>query len=221
MTTIKVELIDKMGDDLRVANVARVSFNKWKEEFDEKDAKLIKFLANHEHETPFRHCQLTLRCEVPIFIARQLGKHQVGMSWNEVSRRYVDNGIEIFKQKEWRKRPEGGIKQGSSEDLVTELGGSPINEVVEGYYTRSISLYEDMIEAGVAPELARQILPQSMMTTWIWTGSLTSFFHVYRLRIDGHAQVEAQEFAEEIDRIVSEAFPECWKALKERSGLSA
>lgn len=214
MSSIKVELVDYMGSDLTVANVARVSFDKWKEEFDNKDERLINFLAKHRHETPFRHCQISVRCEAPIFIARQLGKHQVGMSWNEVSRRYVDQGIKFFKQKEWRKRPEGGIKQGSSSDVVQFLDGTPVETCVNLFEQRALHLYEEMLKAGVAPELARQILPQSMMTTWIWTGSLTSFLHVYKLRIDGHAQVEAQEFARALEAAIQPLFPISWEALK-------
>lgn len=214
MTKINIELVDKMGDDLRVANVARVSFNKWKEDFDKMDAKLIDFLAEHEHETPFRHCQIQVRCEAPLFIARQLGKHQVGFSWNEVSRRYVDTGIELFKQEGWRKRPEEGIKQGSSEEVVTHLGDRPIGDAVDHFYSMALFLYEEMIRAKVAPELARQVLPQSMMTSWIWTGSLTGFFHTYRLRIDNHAQKEARDFAEQLETVIEPLFPYCWKALK-------
>ena len=215
MSVIKVDLIDKMGDDLRVANVARVSFDNWKEEFDEKDVRLIQYLAKHEHETPFRHCQITVRCECPVFIARQLGKHQVGMSWNEVSRRYVDSGIEFYKQDGWRKRPEGGIKQGSSEELVKELSGMDIDTTVDDFNQRALFLYNSMLENGIAPEVARQVLPQSMMVTWIWTGSLVSFFNVYRLRIDNHAQKEAQIFAQELEKAIAGSFPECWSALKE------
>lgn len=214
---ISIELVDHMGDDLRIANVARVSFNKWKEELDDKDVKLIQYLAAHEHTSPFRHNSITLRCKAPLFLARQLGKHQVGLSWNEVSRRYVDDEPEFYYPDEWRARPEGGIKQGSGDKY---LGDEPFGNFCElpisynEYVMLGIDLYTDMLRKGIAPEMARMVLPQSMMTTWIWTGSLQAFFHVWRLRIDGHAQKEAQDFAQKLDDVISPIFPNSWEALK-------
>lgn len=209
---MKVELIDKMGDDARVADVARVSFAKWKGKLDDKDIKLIDYLAKHEHTSPFRHVMLSVRCEAPIFLARQLGKHQVGLSWNEVSRRYVDAPPEFYYPDVWRSRPDGSVKQGSGEvhkdDRELKHEYELFVSFVQGYY-------ENMISAGVAPEMARMVLPQSMMTSWIWTGSLQAFYHIYRLRSEGHAQKEAQDFAELLDVICSEAFPNAWEALKE------
>lgn len=208
---IKVELVDHMGTDLSVSNSARVSFSKWKDELEEGDTKLINYLAKHEHTSPFRHTRITLRCEAPIWLARQLGKHQVSMDWNEVSRRYVDTGFEFFVP-EYRERPEGGIKQGSG-------GIHPANEAWKNltinYQERSLELYERMIESGVAPEQARGVLPQNMMTTWIWSGSLLGFFHLWRLRSDSHAQVEAQQFAQQVADICEQLFPIAWNALKE------
>ena len=212
MSEMKVELVDSMGNDLTVANVARVSFNKWKDKIAVGDVNLIRYLAAHEHTSPFRHTAISVRCKAPIFLARQLGKHQVGMSWNEVSRRYVDTGIEFYVPKEWRSRPEGGLKQGSG-------GVHEENELLVEAYEHTIACtsftYNKMVEEGVAPEMARMVLPQSMMTEWVWTGSLTSFFHLWRLRIDGHAQVEAQEFAKLIEEVVKPIFPHSWKALTE------
>ena len=208
---IKVELVDHMGTDLSVSNSARVSFSKWKDELEEGDTKLINYLAKHEHTSPFRHTRITLRCEAPIWLARQLGKHQVSMDWNEVSRRYVDTGFEFFVP-EYRERPEGGIKQGSG-------GIHPANEAWKNltinHQERSLELYERMIESGVAPEQARGILPQNMMTTWIWSGSLLGFFHLWRLRSDSHAQVEAQQFAQQVADICEQLFPISLAALKE------
>lgn len=206
---LKVELTNHMGDDLTVANVARVSFNKWKEEFDEKDARLIDYLARHEHTSPFRHTAITLRCSAPIWLARQLGKHQVGMSWNEVSRRYVDDNFEFYVP-EYRERPEGSLKQGS--------GGKHHEckhwmQKTADMHEAALALYDEMLADGVAPEVARGVLPQNMMTTWIWTGSLTAFYHLWRLRADGHAQVEAQEFARKVEAAVAPLFPHCWEAL--------
>lgn len=206
---MKVELIDHMGDDLRVANVARVSFDKWKEEFDQKDARLIDYLAQHEHTSPFRHVTVSLRCYVPLFLARQLGKHQIGLSWNEVSRRYVDTEIELYAPDVWRKRPENGIKQGSSDEEVLDAHAV---YTVAAY--KALDAYEEMLRIGVAPEMARMVLPQSMMVSWVWTGSIQAFYHVWRLRSGEGAQVEAKEFASLLDNVIQPLFPACWQALK-------
>lgn len=211
MEKISVEYINHMGDDMMIANVARVSFNKWKEGVaDEGDKRLIKYLAEHEHTSPFRHNAITIRCEAPIWLARQLGKHQVGMSWNEVSRRYVDTGIEFFVP-DYRERPEGGIKQGSGGE---HKAAKEWAMATWAHHEASLKLYDAMIEDGIAPEQARGVLPQNMMTTWIWTGSLMAFSHLFKLRVDGHAQVEAQTFAKEVDRVISELFPVSWGYLK-------
>lgn len=211
MSQIKVELVDSMGDDLRVSNVARVSFNRWKEEFDKKDASLIDYLAAHEHTSPFRHTAVSLRCSAPVFLARQLGKHQAGLSWNEVSRRYVDVGIEFFVPDSWRSRPADGIKQGSGEE-------NPYSEEWKEAYRNLVvdceNTYLQMLDDGVAPEMARMVLPQSMMVDWIWTGNLLSMFHIYRLRSGEGAQVEAKDFAEKLQDVVQPLFPHCWSALK-------
>jgi thymidylate synthase (FAD) len=207
-----ISVVDVMGDDLAVANAARVSFDKWKTTFEDKDAKLIHYLADHEHTTPFRHPHISLRCEAPIFLARQLGKHQVGLSWNEVSRRYVDDIPMYFTPQTWRARPENGIKQGSQGDFEDQ-------QLCWDKYSDVVSVcnkaYYDLIKAGVAPEQVRMLLPQCMMTSWVWTGSLLAFFHVWRLRSEGHAQIEAQEFAKELDEVMTSLFPVSWEALKD------
>ena len=226
MQGISVEFVDKMGSDISVSNSARVSFGKWKEEFDEKDAKLIDFLAREEHMTPFRHNAIQVRCKAPIFIARQLGKHQAGLSWNEISRRYVDTKPEFFVPEVWRSRPEGGIKQGSGYDfseheqfnlyydqIYCEWDTGNIKEAYEWFVDKCVDFYEQMLSKGVAPEMARMILPQSMLTEWVWTGNLLAFAHVYKLRIGEHAQVEAQAFAKELDKVCREHFPVAWSAL--------
>lgn len=467
MQGISVEFVDKMGSDISVSNSARVSFGKWKEDFDEKDAKLIDFLAREDHMTPFRHNAIQIRCKAPIFIARQLGKHQAGLclhedtdvtiishykgssntkntvkikdlyrmwsgqikyqggrkgimnvqkhrvrvyneetlrfetstildvidsgvkevfqvmdeagnvvaaskdhdflttdgwkklkdlkigdylirddigepfgyskplprgldkatrnkfratgdccakcgskenlevdhvisvaqdislansmgnlqilckschneksaserqskttllpkmipivdirsigevqtydltidkihnflangfvvhnSWNEISRRYVDTKPEFFVPEVWRSRPEGGIKQGSGYDfseheqfnldydqIYCEWDTGNIKEAYEWFVDNCVDFYEQMLSKGVAPEMARMILPQSMLTEWVWTGNLLAFAHVYKLRIGEHAQVEAQAFAKELDKVCREHFPVAWSAL--------
>lgn len=220
MKGIEVALVDVMGNDSSVSNSARVSFNKWKEEFDTQDAKLIKYLADHKHMTPFRHTQVQLRCKAPIFLVRQLGKHQIGLSWNEVSRRYVKTEPEFFIPAQWRAAPEGSIKQGSGgfvSDTVEFDTTSGFTSDVEGAYDyvveTCLDMYNQFISRGVAPEMARMVLPQSMLTEWIWSGNILAFAHVYKERIASGAQLEAQDFAKKLDEVVRPLFPVAWAAL--------
>ena len=208
----KVELLDHMGTDLSIVNAARVSFSKWQEEFTEGDVKLLNYLAKHNHWSPFAHTSIQLRVTAPIFVARQLVKHQVGLSWNEVSRRYVDDEPVIYSPASWRARPEGSIKQGSGD-------AHHDSELWRGAYCKrleyAVTMYDEMIEDGIAPEQARMLLPQAMMTSWIWTGSLMAFRRVYDLRIDAHAQVETQEVAKLIGEHCYKLFPKAWEAMGE------
>lgn len=224
---IKIELVDHMGTDLSVVNAARVSFNKesnWNGfgNLPDKDKKLIEYLASHKHMTPFRHNAIEIRCKAPIFLARQLGKHQAGLSWNEVSRRYVDSEPEFYVPDEWRGRPDGSIKQGS-DGIVVDIpwyngdGVSdpeiPVKDAYSFVLDEVLDIYNRLIASDVAPEMARMVLPQSMMTEWIWTGNLLAFAHVYKERINEGAQLEAQWFAEELDKVIRPLFPVAWKAL--------
>ena len=214
-----VEYLEHAGSDNSIANTARVSMqfdSNWNElpkdyTVDQRD-KLIGYLAREQHTSPFRHTSITVRMNIPIFLARQLGKHQVGLSWNEVSRRYVAGGAAFWKPEVWRGKPDGSIKQGSIYNLSKET-----QAIVDDVYMNVLDVcegaYQNMLDNGVAPEMARMILPQSMETQVIWTGSLIAFAHIYKLRIDGHAQVEAQEFAKELDDIIQPLFPVAWKAL--------
>jgi len=205
-----VELIDKMGTDLSVVNAARVSYSKTKDVFDGKDEKLIKYLAEHEHWSPFAHASMQFRIKAPIFVARQLVKHQVGLVWNEVSRRYVDFPPEIYKPTAWRGRPVNS-KQGS--DGEVELGPT-LDHNMEMTMQSCLILYNAMIEKGVAPEQARMVLPQSMMTEWYWSGTLYAFARVCNLRCKPDTQKETQDVANVIDKLADEAFPHCWKYLR-------
>lgn len=219
---MRVELIDRMGNDLSVVDAARVSFDKrsqWEVEYSEdglskgvklsdKDARLISYLAKHNHFTPFTHPQITLRETVPIFVARQRFKHVVGFTYNEVSRRYVDDEPEFYTPGVWRSRPEGSVKQGSGETTV---------EGVAPWYHQhiddSVYLYESLLAEGVAPEQARMVLPQSMYTSYYVTGSLAAFARFYKQRIDAHAQKEIQELAKQVGDIIAPLFPVSWGAL--------
>ena len=207
---MKVELIDKMGSDLTVANAARVSYAKIKEKFDNNDEKLIKFLATHNHWSPFAHASLQFRIKAPIFVARQLVKHQVGLSWNEVSRRYVDFPPELYKPDSWRGRPINS-KQGS--DGTVDLGKT-IDHNLETTMESCLVLYNTMIEKGVAPEQARMVLPQSMMTEWYWSGTLYAFARVCNLRCKPDVQKETRNVVEYIDSYCLYHFPVSWDALR-------
>lgn len=207
---MKIELIDVMGSDLTIVNTARVSFGKWKDRLDDKDVKLINYLASHKHISPFHHPQISLRCEVPIFLARQLGKHQIGLTWNEVSRRYVDDSPEFFYPTSWRSRPDGSVKQGSGINIEHQ---DSWNDYYDVYLDNCLNMYEQMLSANIAPEQARMALPQSMYTSFIWTGSLAAFNRVYKLRIDPHAQSEARDFAKMLGDVIEPLFPNSWAAL--------
>lgn len=209
-----IELVDVMGTDLSIVNAARVSFRKEKAVLEDGDIKLINYLAKHKHMTPFRHPHLSIRVTAPIFLARQLGKHQTGLTWNEVSRRYVDDAVDFFRPQTWRNRPEDSIKQGSGGKFYNQ---SYADQIYKKLIADCSATYYAMIKSGIAPEQARMVLPQSMLTEWIWTGSLLAFFHVWNLRHDPHAQMEAQDFANELDEVIKDLFPYSWKALKENS----
>lgn len=222
---MKVELLDHMGSDLSIVNAARVSFDKqslWNSnEASEKDTKLISYLAKHNHWSPFAHTCVSLRIKAPIFVARQLGKHQVGLVWNEVSRRYVDSEPEFYIPETWRKRAEN-VKQGSSDEIVSldnKYTGvcNSIREAqtIDDVLDRCNALYNGLVTSGVCPEQARMVLPQAMMTEWIWTGSMLAFNRVCKLRLDSHTQRETQEIAKQIAEIIEPLFPVSWKALME------
>jgi len=206
-----VNYVAHMGDDLMVANAARVSFDKHKETFDEGDEKLLKYLAAHNHWTPYAHPQITLRMKAPIFVRTQCFKHKQGFVENEVSRRYVDDAPEFLIPDEWRGRPTQGAKQGSAGTIDAKWLKIDYQDLLE----QVLAIYEDMIEAGVAPEQARMVLPQSMYTSWYWTGSLAAYARFYKQRIDPHAQKEIQDLAKMVGEIIQPIFPVSWKALTE------
>ena len=221
---MKAEYVDHMGDDLRVVNAARVSFDKesdWatnpdgtyagsSNELTTADTRLIKYLATHGHWTPFAHPQITMRETVPIFVARQRFKHMVGFTYNEVSRRYVDDTPGFFTPAVWRSRPDGSVKQGSG-------GEHPASDHWRAQYIslkeHVLDLYDAMIEEGVAPEQARMVLPQSMYTSYYVTGSLAAWARAYTQRIDPHAQKEIQDLAKQWGEIIEPLFPASWEAL--------
>lgn len=219
---MKVEYIDHCGDDLSPVNAARVSFDKvssWETEssfpadwegetkkLSEKDRKLIHYLAKHKHTSCFEHQTATLRLKVPIFIARQIQRHRT-FAYNEISRRYVDNEPEFFTPDIWRGRAEN-VKQGSSEQEIVDAHA--INTVVLG---KALDGYHEMLRIGVAPEMARMILPQSMYTEFYMTGNLRNWSHFLHLRLDGHAQKEVQDVAAMVSDVLTPLFPISMEAL--------
>jgi len=220
-----VDLIDHMGSDLTVVNAARVSFNKqsdwnyWRDEDDgdlvksymkDKDKKLISYLAKHNHWTPFGHCSAQFRISAPIFVARQLVKHQVGLVWNEVSRRYVSDSPEFWRASEWREVA-SDKKQGSSDQVIKE--NDTISYVYRETVRHCIDTYNLMLDKGVCPEQARTILPQSIYTQWYWSGTLAAFARVCKLRMSEDSQKETKEIAQLISNEMNELFPISWKVL--------
>ena len=211
-----VEYRSHMGDDLMVVNVARVSFNVEHRMFDEKtDEGLIRYLARNNHWTPFGHPQIQFRIAAPIFVARQLVTHQIGLVWNEVSRRYVSDSPEFFLPDTWRANPDK-IKQGSSTtETVTHFESHTVDEHVLDHYAASEKLYNKMLAGGICAEQCRMVLPLAMFTEWYWTGSLAAVARVCKLRLDSHAQKETRDIAEVMAHHGSRLFPVSWKYLME------
>ena len=214
---MNVELLDIMGSDLTVVNAARVSFAAESEEFGSRDKKLIKYLAKHNHWTPFAHVQVQFRIKAPVFIARQLHKSQVGLTVNEVSRRYVDVVPEFHAPEAWRKRAPDK-KQGSLDETFEGRDEERFDIKYWDLIEKAKAIYDNMIACGVAPEQARMVLPQSMMTEWYWTGSLAAFARVVKQRISSDAQYECQVIAQKIDQVlaVSEEVSYSWACLMKR-----
>ena len=210
-----VELVDHMGSDLTVVNAARVSFGKRKKEFTEGDKKLIAFLAKHGHWSPVGQCSIQFHIKAPVFVARQLVKHQIGLTWNEISRRYVDYEPEFYEVDKWRGRAEDK-KQGSDEENTVEWINHKQSTGALKQQVENIALknYNTMLEAGVAPEQARMILPQSMMTEWYWSGTLYAFARICNLRCAQDAQYETRIVANLINEECGKLFPISWTELR-------
>lgn len=235
MKGISIKLVDHMGDCFRVFEAAKATLGGSEEsQFKRGETdptRLINFLAREKHVTPFRHPQVTFECEAPIAIARQLGKHQSGFSWNERSMRYKDSVIDVFVPDMFRGRPDN-LHEGSCDVDIGE------NYASEEYYSyddeykhltisqtyllaikAAVEHYNELVDAGLAPEQARFILPQGMITRWVWTGSLYGWYSVYKQRSSEHAQYEVREFARQLDKQMSKLFPIAWKALKDSDNI--
>ena len=226
-----VTLIDHMGSDLTVVNAARVSFAKQSDwdylcncghytdptpdcpycdkALSNSDARLINYLAEHNHRSPFNHCFISFHVKAPVFVARQLVKHEY-LTWNEVSRRYVDYPPEFHEPDEWRKKAEDK-KQGSS--TITVDNQKPLKRYTQDLMHAVQETYHYLLSEGVCPEQARMILPQSMMTEWYWSGSLGAFVKMCKLRCDPHAQEETRAVAKEVLGFLEALYPVSTKAL--------
>lgn len=220
---MKAEYIDHMGDDLSVVNAARVSFDKesewdWvvvnggrEEEFlKPEDSKLIRYLAKHNHWTPFAHTSISLRMSAPVPIRTQCFKHKQGLVENEESRRYISSTPKLFVPDEFRSAPTNGAKQGSG---GVHPRGSEWAVIYKNNCQEMIELYEAMVTDGVCPEQARFVLPQGCEVNWIWTGNLYAFANFYLKRTEAHAQKEIRDLAEDVGKIVQPLFPVSWEAL--------
>lgn len=224
ISDISVEYVNHMGSDLSVVNAARVSFAKESEwenadynhkDFElpnylkESDAKLIRYLAAHKHYSPFNHTFLSFRVKAPIFVGRQLVKHEY-LPWNEVSRRYVDSEPEFWIPEKLRARGEN-IKQGSADEATIS------SDLVRVATVSALAVYKDLLQSGVCPEQARMVLPHNLMTEWIWSGTLKAFHKMLSLRLDPHAQAESREVARKILPIIEQHFPISIEALLENN----
>ena len=201
--------------DLLVVNAARCSFDKEHKEFDtDKDVKLLNYLAREKHVLPFRHPSATLRVTAPIFVLRQALKSQVGMSASEVSRRYITTEPEFHRPKGMWREAADNVKQGSSDDIVNLEHAFVVDEKLEKHYDNSRKLYNDLLESNICPEQARMVLPQSMYSTVVWTGTLLAWHHFVDLRMHPHAQKEIRRFAGAVDSIMNNIFYYSWNALR-------
>lgn len=217
---MKVEYIDHLGSDLLVANAARKSFGKGFEEFSytprspngRSDDALINDLARDGHWLPFRHPHITIACSEALPIARQLGKHQVGLDWSEISRRYKTKNIKFtFLDGQWR-YDIADRKQGSGTKMPRDLQ-SKLELIQANNINNCLNDYQDALDLGAAPEQCRYLLPQSMNAEWTWTGSLLAFAHLYKQRNHPDAQKEVRDFAIEVGKIMAELYPVSWNAL--------
>lgn len=209
---MKVTYLESMGNDLSIVNAARCSFGKFKEDFDDADRKLLNFLAKNRHESPFAHTAVKFHFEAPIFVARQLAKHQIGFSWNEVSGRYVE--LEgHWKPDKWRKAA-SNVKQGSSEEVLVGCSAARVEEAFDVACEWTRVAYAIMSQEGVCREQARSVLPLATLTEWHWTGSLLGWARVWHLRTKKDAQQETRELVQQIDEPLGRLFPESWAVLK-------
>ena len=212
-----VQLLETFGDDLTVVNAARVSFAKESTVFEPRDEKLINYLAAHDHNTPFFHPQIRFRMKMPIYVAREWFRHTVGFARNEVSRRYVDEKPECYLPPVLRER-DTDKKQGSKSTPIQDNQLTVLE--IDEFQNMALDFYQSLLDKRVAPEIARGVLPQSMYTEFIETGSLAAYARLCGLRLNPHAQSEIRAYAGAVSAVLMEKFPVSWKALNENMGSS-
>ena len=207
-----VELLEVFGNDITVVNAARVSFAKESVAMTLADEKLIAYLAKHNHTSPFFHPQVRFRLKMPIFVAREWYRHTIGFARNEVSRRYVSDTPECWipSSSDLRQK-DPKVKQGSKDEPVSNA--TELSDYIRSHVEGTLSLYEHLLEQGVAPEVARCVLPQGMYTEFIETASLAAYARLYKLRFAPDAQREIQEYAKKVGDVLEHHFPISWKAL--------
>ena len=218
-----VRLVDTLGDDLSVVNAARVSYDKESGDFEPRDAKLIQFLIREGHTSPLRHAALTFEVYAPLFVARQWWKYAVSSThvddqngWNESSRRYITEEEQFYAPlpSEWRSKPENS-KQGSGEPL-DENDGAMLFQWLVQTINDGTEKYHRAMDIGVAPELARLFLPAyGMYVRWRWTTSLQGVMTFLDQRLEHDAQWEIQKYAQAVEILSADAFPQVFKAAKE------
>jgi thymidylate synthase (FAD) len=210
-----IEVLEVFGNDLTVVNAARVSFAKEAIEFTDRDAGLIWYLAKHHHISPFFHPQVRLRIKMPIFVAREWFRHTVGLSRNEVSRRYVDTEPELWwPDSDGLRERDPKLKQGSKPNPVEDA--DLIAAELHAFGDVSMNLYKSIMARGVAPEIARCVLPQGMYTEFIETGSLAAYARIWALRKDPGAQAEIKAYATALETLLLPHFPVSWGALTKK-----
>jgi thymidylate synthase (FAD) len=214
---LTVDYVRHSGDDLSVVNAARVSFESESEALGytgiddkpmvpvihDRDRKLIKYLADHEHFSPFNHAFVTFRCTAPLFVMGQLKKHEY-MPWNEISRRYVDTDPEFYVPDEWRGKSED--KKQGSEGVIENINISAALMIAEG-------MYKSLLDRNVCEEQARMVLPQAMLSSWVWSGSIKAVSKMCKLRCASDTQYESRVVANKISDIMKELYPVSWDAL--------
>jgi thymidylate synthase (FAD) len=206
-----VELIKAIGTDLDIVNAARVSFGKYQEELDSKDIKLIKYLWEHKHTSPFEHNSLTFRVRCPLFVARQWMRHRIA-SYNEISYRYVQAEPEFYVPGEWRLQHDSN-RQASTDDTITESNGYNLHDLVVRHHEQTYRRYKKLLEVGVAREQARSILPLATYTEFYFTCNLRALLHFIDLRSHEGAQYEIRQYAEALKDLAKINFPETFKIV--------
>jgi thymidylate synthase (FAD) len=215
-----VSLLDQLGSDLTVVNAARVSFGKRRTELSEGDKRLVRYLAAHQHWSPFRHVQLQFHCKVPEFVARQWYKHVVGIAyaeaptvdhaWNEISLRYVDaSGFDVYIPNGLRKQSEDN-KQASTDECVDDPA---LLAAYQAQAAQALATYNQLVSAGVAKEQARGILPLNVYTEFYWTASLQAVVNFIKLRQHPGAQYEIRLYADALAELTRAVVPVAYDAL--------